>query len=102
MRLSELQKFVLLKCYQKTGAPTNRDVLLSFYGTHEGTSRIDLRQKILTQSLENLIDKELATGFGRRTPHKWFLDNVELTDKGVKEARRLLGEQLKLPIKMKV
>ena len=55
---------------------------------------------IVTRSLESLIDKELMTGYGVRTPHKWYIKEVKLTPKGRKQARRLLGEQQVLPLKL--
>ena len=48
---------------------------------------------------ESLIDKELMIGYGVRTPHRWFIKEIKLTDKGIKLTRKLFGEQLSLPIK---
>lgn len=50
----------------------------------------------LTRSLERLIDHELMTGYGVRTPHKWYIKEVRLTPLGRKAARRIRGEQQKL------
>lgn len=98
MRLSALQKFILKKCYNQKDYHLHREVLLGFYGKKE-TARKDLQAKIITQSIESLIDKELMIGYGIRTPHKWFIKEIKLTGKGVKLTKKLFGEQLKLPIK---
>jgi hypothetical protein len=55
----------------------------------------------MTKSLERLIDKGLMIGYGRRTPEKWFIDEIRLTDVGKKAARKLLGQQQKLPLPVK-
>ena len=57
--------------------------------------------KIITQSIERLISKELMIGYGVRTPHKWFIREITLTSKGKIEAKKLLGEQKSLPFKSK-
>ena len=98
MRLSSLQKFILKKCYNQKDYNLNRELLLDFY-VKKGAARRDLQTKIITQSIESLIDKELMVGFGLRTSHKWFIRDIKLTDKGVKVTKKLFGEQLKLPIK---
>ncbi|MBI4092459.1 MAG: hypothetical protein HY420_00885 [Candidatus Kerfeldbacteria bacterium] len=55
-------------------------------------------QDVVTKSLESLIDKGLMVGYGRRTPKKWFIDEIRLTPSGRKLARKFLGEQLALPL----
>ena len=98
MRLSKLQKYILKKCYNQKDYHLSREVLLGFYD-HKETPRKNLQVKIITQSIESLIDKELMIGYGVRTPHRWFIKEIKLTDKGVKLTRKLFGEQLSLPIK---
>jgi hypothetical protein len=48
-----------------------------------------------------MIDRGLLLGYGMRTPKKWFLKEVSLTDIGKKAAKELLGKQLALPLKQK-
>lgn len=98
MRLSTLQKFILLKCYHSRSLKVDRNSFVTFYGK-KGTARADMRTKVITGSLENLIDKELLTGIGERTKHKWFIRQVSLTANGKKQARKLLGQQLKFKLK---
>ncbi|MFH1610618.1 MAG: hypothetical protein ABIA91_01895 [Patescibacteria group bacterium] len=57
------------------------------------------KTKIITKSIERLIDKELLVGFGERTKYKWFIKDIKITKFGKKEAKKLLGEQLKLKFK---
>jgi hypothetical protein len=99
MRLSSLQKFILLKCADKKDFEIKRGVLLAFYDGEKNPPRENLKNKIITASLESLIDRGLAIGYGRRTPRKWFMSGLKLTNAGIVEARRLLGEQMKLPLK---
>jgi hypothetical protein len=58
-------------------------------------------QDVVTKSLESLIDRGWLIGYGRRTPKKWFINEIRLTAAGRKLARKLLGEQLRLPLKRK-
>ncbi|PIR94297.1 hypothetical protein COT97_02300 [Candidatus Falkowbacteria bacterium CG10_big_fil_rev_8_21_14_0_10_39_11] len=99
MRLSQLQKFILLKGYYRKGQKLSRNVFINFYKNNKSQAKKEMQQKIITGSIESLIDKELLIGYGRRTPHKWFIEQVKLTDKGIKEALKLLGEQKQLPFK---
>jgi len=41
------------------------------------------------------------TGYGVRTPHKWFIREVKLNPKGKKIAQTLHGKQQVLPLKSK-
>ena len=95
MRLSSLQKFILKKCYQSKNSRIDRNRFLEFY-KGDSKAKKELHAKIITGSLESLIDKDLMTGFGSRTSHKWFIRQVSLTAKGKKQAQKLIGEQLKL------
>ncbi len=99
MRLSPLQKYILLTCLNAKNHRLKRDILASFYNQQKNKPQKELRAKIITRSLERLINKELLIGYGVRTPHKWFIREVRLTVKGKREAKKLLGEQGKLPFK---
>ncbi len=98
MRLSLLQRYILVTGYTARSNRISRRLIDSFYlKRSNGPKRRDSRDTI-TKSLERLIDRELLTGYGRRTPHKWFIDEVKLTRLGRRQARRLLGEQQILPL----
>lgn len=99
MRLSPLQRFILLECLDGARRRVARTTFTSFYRKQSKPPSAKDQQNIVTKSLERLIDKGLLIGYGRRTPEKWFIEDVRLTPKGRKEATRLLGEQQRLPLK---
>ena len=100
MKFSKLQKYILR---QSLGAKKKfkRNILLRFYDKQKKPAKKEDQQKIITQSLERLIDKELMIGFGRRTPHKWFIEEIKLTAKGRRQAKQLLGKQQALPLRLR-
>jgi len=97
-RLSALQKFILLQCYYEKTKKVGREGFLKFYENSK-KAKPELYAKIITGSLETMIDRGLLIGYGIRTPKKWFLKEVSLTETGKKNAKRLLGKQLILPLK---
>lgn len=96
MRLSQLQKFVIIECYNRMGYRISRAGLVRFYFEKKSAKK-ELQAKIITRSIERLIDNELLIGYGVRTPHKWFIKEIRLTKSGIKLGRKLLGEQMRLP-----
>lgn len=112
MRLSSLQKYILLKALDQKAGKFSRKSLLKFYDDQyhpkpeqarfgARKTKSEHRIKIITRSLERMIDKELLIGYGTRTPHKWYVKEIKLTVKGRKIAKKLLGEQQILPFKVK-
>jgi len=108
MRLSDLQKYILRESH--TTGRYKRNRRSKYYLEKKKKSKKDPfvdsdsgaeQQKAITKSLERLIDKELMIGFGRRTSHKWFIDEIKLTGKGKKAARKLLGEQQRFPFRLR-
>lgn len=99
MRLSGLQRFALLECYTRRSARLTSKSIHSFYSARPKPP--GYVQDVVTKSLESLIDKGLLIGYGRRTPKMWFIDEIRLTPSGRRVARKLLGEQLALPLKSK-
>ncbi|MFA6428682.1 MAG: hypothetical protein WCW02_04045 [Candidatus Buchananbacteria bacterium] len=100
MIISRLQKYILL---QSLGSKKNidRKFFRRYYESVKIRPGSNNLAKIITQSTERLIDKGLMIGFGRRTPHKWFITETKLTIKGRKLAKKLLGEQQELPFCVK-
>lgn len=98
MRLSSLQRYILTSCFTERGK-------MSRVGFGEFYQRKNTKPKskdivdAITKTLERLIDKGLMVGYGRRTPKKWYIKEVRLTPLGRKLARKLRGEQQKLPLK---
>ena len=96
MRLSPLQRFILRECYQDRRRRLPRQRLTGFYKRPRPTATM---VDSITKSLENLIDKGLMIGYGRRTPKKWFIEEVALTPSGRRAGKQLLGQQQTLPFK---
>ncbi|MDD5040314.1 MAG: hypothetical protein PHY34_04155 [Patescibacteria group bacterium] len=97
MKLSTLQKFILKSTASNRGK-TRRATFLRYYERREKTVKPADRPGIVTRSIERLIDKGLMVGFGRRTPEKWFIDDVTLTIAGRRAVRKLVGKQQELPL----
>lgn len=93
MLLSALQRYILRECYQYPKPRVPRQPFTKFYArtTHPDADSI-------TVSLERLIDRGLLIGFGRRTPKKWFIEEVKLTPLGRRTARATYGKQQQLPL----
>lgn len=96
MRPSLLQKYILSVCYSSRGKVARGP----FHKFYEGKG---MKQKavvdVITKTLERLIDKGLMVGLGVRTPKRWYIKEVRLTPAGRKAARKLRGEQQRLPLK---
>ena len=100
MKISKLQKHILIYGYATRANKISRQGLERFYNNYPHKPKDKDIQNTITKSLERLIDKEMLIGYGRRTPHKWFFDEIRLTPKGRKTAKKLLGEQQILPFKI--
>jgi len=98
MKLSRLQKYILLQCINSDSGKINRDFLDKFYLNSRKRLKSS-KTKIISQSLDRLINREFLIGYGVKTPHKWFIKQVKLTSRGSKTAKKLLGQQLRLPLK---
>lgn len=100
MNISKLQKYILIIAYLNRGKKMSRKGFERFYSSYKKKPKKDDIKNIITKSLERLIDREMLIGYGRRTPHKWFVDEIQLTAKGKKNAKKMLGEkQTTLPFK---
>lgn len=99
MWLSPLQKYILLECLNSKNYRLNKKKLDNFYEQHLKKPKPGLRVKIISRSIERLIKRELLIGYGIKTAHKWFIDEIRLTAQGRAVARKLLGEQVELPFK---
>jgi len=101
MRLSQLQKYILVQTYGKKGKRIPKPGLGKYYKTQKQKPKKEDIQGTITKSIERLIDKELMIGYGIRTPHKWFIKEIRLTSKGRKEAKKLFGQQQALPLHLR-
>lgn len=98
MVLSALQQYILREAYAWRGPKFPRKVLLRYYDRVKRKPSSDDMQNSMTKSLERLIDRGYLIGYGRRTPAKWFIEEVKLTPIGRKVTRRLLRDQPRLPL----
>ncbi len=100
MRLSGLQKYILLQAFDAKNK-LDRKVLLGFYGSGKKRTGRDTMVNSITSSLERLIKKGLIVGFGEITKDKIYITKIRLTKVGRLLAKKALGEQKRLPFKLK-
>lgn len=98
MKLSALQKFILKQSYG--GKKIHRLAFSKFYNNKPKVPKGEDMGKIITKSLERLIAKGLIVGYGEITKEKWYIKEIQLTVAGRNVAKKLLGEQVKLPFKI--
>jgi hypothetical protein len=98
MKLSHLQKYILLAGYAEK-EKFGRGRLLRFYDKQKRRPKGEDQVNIITKSLERLIDNGFVTGYGVRTPKKWFIKEIKLTAAGRRTAKSLQGKQAALPFK---
>ncbi len=97
MRLSKLQKYIVVQALEKRGRLA-REGLLKFY--QPSAVKLKDQQNIITKSILRLIEKGLLIGYGKRTPEKWFITEIKLTNSGKKQAEKIWrAKQQKLPLK---
>lgn len=99
MRLSNLQKYILLECAAVKTSRISRGRLNVFYDKINKKPKKEVWTKIITKSIERLIAKELIIGYGERTKYKWFIKEIRLTTKGKRLVKKLMGEQMKIPFR---
>ena len=98
MKLSKLLKYILKTCFFDSRIKIPRTIFINFYGKRKKPSK-NIRTKIISKSIERLIDKGLIIGFGEKTQFKLYINQIKLTPKGRNISRKLLGEQAKIPFK---
>jgi hypothetical protein len=99
MKISRLQRYILLNCYLAKRDRLLKKKLFSFYGKAVKKPKAKDINDIITRSINLLIKKDLTVGFGSKTSQKWYIREIKLTPAGRKLAKKFLGEQRKLPFK---
>lgn len=99
MKLSGLQKYILRKVYLAKKSRYARSGLLDYYRGQKTVPSKTLQVKIITQSLERLIDKGLLIGYGHKTQEKFFIQEIKLTSAGKRAAKQSFGKQHQLPFR---
>lgn len=101
MRLSALQKHILIKVWEIKKSRVSRDKFNDFYNKIKSAPARKIQIKIISRSIERLIDRGLLVGFGEKTQYKLYISQVKITATGKKIAPALLGRQATLPFKKK-
>lgn len=101
MALSKLQKYILRQCYSAKSKAVDKSVLVKFYDSMAVKPNADDMANIISKSVDRLVEKELAAGYGWKTSKRWYVSKVKLTAKGRKKAKSLFGVQQVLPLKNK-
>lgn len=101
MRLSPLQRYILQMCFAPRLRSGNKGVGRAIFNKFYEGKEVKKKDIVdaITKTLERLIDKGLMVGLGVRTPKKWYIKEVRLTPLGRRLAKKLQGEQQKLPLK---
>lgn len=99
MRLSDLQRYILRSIFFSSQIRVNRSIFPKFYERRTIRPKAKDLTNIITDSLESLIDRGMLVGYGVRTTKKWYIKDVRLTLQGKKIAKKIRGEQQKLPLK---
>ena len=98
MYFSPLQQYILKICFSKKGGKVKREVFTAFYAKNQKVKK-NLQTKIISKSLERLIDRRMLVGYGIRTTQKWFIKQVKTTVLGRKQWNQWLkSRQKKLPL----
>lgn len=100
MRLSKLQKYILLKADEKK--ILEKEEILLFYKKNKDPIKQIFRLKIISKSLNNLIKKGLLIAVVIKTQKRCYIKQVSLTNNGKKVVKELKGKQLKLKLKHKL
>lgn len=97
--LSHLQQYILEECALRGGGISRR-LLHSNYQASRSRSRADNYKKIITQSIERLIERGFLVGYGRKTREKLFIDKIRLTAAGRPALAKLRQrQQPRLPLR---
>ncbi len=100
MRLSKLQKFILVKCYEKKNKAERKTEFYSYYPKKVIKDNKLIAQVAIQKSIENLVTKDLVVAHGHKTVKKWYIYKVKLTARGRQKTKELIKQrQRKLPIK---
>ena len=95
---SPLQQYILAECYRQKEGKIERDPFAGFYTGKKIKEGAGV--KIITQSLERLIDRGYLIGYGVRTPKKWYIKEVKITRDGIKAYENWQArKQRRLPLK---
>lgn len=97
--LSYIQQFILEECFEQKGN-CSRALIDKNYSASKSKASEENFKKIITQSIERLIDRGLIVGYGMKTKEKLFITKIRLTSSGKREILEIRKhKQKKLPLK---
>ena len=95
---SSLQKSIIIKCWEKRGICGRAAIEDNFSGK-TSQAKMGNYKKIITVSIERLIERGILTGYGIKTKDKLFINKIKLTPLGRRQAAAILKrKQLALPL----
>ncbi|TAL20609.1 hypothetical protein EPN90_00620 [Patescibacteria group bacterium] len=92
-----LQAYILERTLERRGR-LDRRALLAYYTAFNKRPKRKDQIDAITKALERMIARGWLVGYCVRTAQKWYIKEVQLTPKGRRAARKLRGEQQKLPL----
>jgi len=97
--LSKLQQFILETCLENGGV-LSRSIIDKNHSQSTSRAQKEHYKKIITQSIERLIDRGLLVGYGMKTKEKLFITKIRLTPQGKREISLIRkSKQKKLPLR---
>jgi hypothetical protein len=97
--LSKLQQYILEECLGRGGS-CSRSVIDKNHEQSSSQSHKEHYKKIITQSIERLIERGFLVGIGTKTKEKLFITKIRLTTAGKREIKHMrLSKQRRLPLK---
>ena len=96
---SSLQKSIIIKCWEKGGS-CGRAAIEENSGRSQSQAKKENYKKIVTTSIERLIERGILIGYGIKTKDKLFINKIKLTALGRREASKILKlKQPALPLR---
>ena len=83
--LSKLQQFILEACVEGGGS-VSRSVIDKNLDKSSSKAHEEHYKRIITASIERLIDRGLLVGYGIKTAEKLFITKIRITKAGKKAA----------------
>ncbi len=99
--LSRLQQYILEECLAR-GGQCQRRIFDNNPEARHSRAQSENYKKIVTQSIERLIERGLAVGYGLKTKEKLFIEKVKLTAAGKHSVYKFrAARQTRLPLNKK-
>ena len=99
MRLSALQKYILIICLQSKDKVL-QSKLTEYYLNRKSKPKLKDQITVIHKSINSLIDNGALIGYGKRTKEKWFYSFIKLSPLGKKLILNIYKDrQQKLPLK---